>query len=149
MLREGPGVAYELLWADPYLPGVGYENLDPWNYDSNGRLYARTSWNADACWIAISSAAVQQENCPTGWQNGPTAFGHLTLVPMTGHCTDISHRERNNDSALLWKLLPQQKLFYFSGKQKEFVEADPAGMWRVPENVEGHVCTSLDKLKRP
>ncbi len=33
MLRDGPGVAYELLWGDPYLPGVGYQNLDPWVYD--------------------------------------------------------------------------------------------------------------------
>ena len=36
MIREGPGVAYEFFWADPYLPGVGYQNLDPWVYDRPG-----------------------------------------------------------------------------------------------------------------
>ena len=149
MLRDGPGVAYEFLWADPYLPGVGYENLDPWTYDSNGRLFARTSWKPDSCWIALSTAPVQQVNCPAGWENTSNQFGHMTLIPMTGHCADIPHRSNNNDSVVLWKLQPHQKIFYFGGDRKSSIAADPAGMWRLPENVEGSICTSLDKLKRP
>lgn len=149
MLREGPGVAYEFLWADPYLPGVGYENLDPWSYDANGRLFARASWNADSCWIAVSSNGVQQENCPPGWRNSPAHFGHLTLTPMTDPCIDVAHRANHSDAVILWQLQPHQRLFYLSDKRKESVEADAAGMWRFPENVDGHVCTSLDKLKRP
>ena len=149
ILREGPGVAYELLWADPYLPGVGYANLDPWIYDSNGRLFARSSWNPDSCWIALSSNGVQKENCPPGWENAPSIFGHLTLVPVTSHCIDVPHRKNNNDSVVLWKLAPHQKVFFFSSERKESTAADAAGLWRTPENVEGHVCTSLDKLKRP
>src|SRR5207244_2745719 len=39
MVREGPGVAYEFLWADPYLPGVVYQNSDAWSYDPHGRLF--------------------------------------------------------------------------------------------------------------
>jgi hypothetical protein len=149
MLRDGPGVAYEFLWADPYLPGVGYENLDPWTYDTNGRLFARRSWNADACWIAISSSGVQQENCPAGWQNVANEFGHLTLMPMAGRCAEVPHRKSNKDVIILWKLRSQQKMFYLTGEKKESVDADSAGMWRLSENVEGRVCTSLDKLKRP
>jgi len=149
MLREGAGVAYELLWADPYLPGVGYQNLDPWTYDANGRLFARASWNSDSCWIAISSGAVQQENCPAGWQNVSNPFGHMTLTPMSGRCTEVPRRKNNNDSVVLWRLQPRQKVIYFSQQRKEPVEADAAGMWRLPQNVEGRVCISLDKLKRP
>ena len=26
MATDGPGVAYEFLWANPYLPGLGYHN---------------------------------------------------------------------------------------------------------------------------
>ncbi len=40
-IHEGEGVAYELLWADPYLPGVGYQNLDPWLYDRVARHACR------------------------------------------------------------------------------------------------------------
>ena len=126
-----------------------YENLDPWSYDVHGRLFARTSWNADSCWIAIASTGVQQENCPAGWQNTTATFGHLTLTPVVGHCAQVEHPKRNSDATIVWKLPPQQKVFYFSDERKSSEEADAAGMWRVPENVEGHVCTSLDKLKRP
>ncbi len=137
MLRDGPGVAYEFLWADPYLPGVGYANLDPWTYDTNGRLFARRSWNSDACWIGVSSGPLQQENCPPGWQNVANQFGHLTLMPMDSRCTEIPHRKSNNDVIILWKLQPNQKVFYFAGEKKEPVDADSAGMWRLSENVEG------------
>lgn len=148
MLREGPGVAYELLWADPYLPGVGYQNLDSWLYDEIGRLFARSSWNPEACWIEISKAGVEQQGCPRDWQNVPAVFGHLTLAPLTGHCVDLPVRKRN-ESALLWRSQPHAKVFYLSGDRKEAAETDAAGMWRVPENVGGRVCVSLDKLKRP
>lgn len=148
MLRDGPGVAEELLWADPYLPGVGYQNLDPWIYDTHGRLFARSAWTADACWIALSSSGVDQENCPNGWQSKATDFGHLTLIPVAGRCLDVPRRTHNNDAAILWKLAPRQPLSYVSAGRKEQAEADRTGLWRVPENAEGQVCT-LDKLKRP
>lgn len=149
MLREGPGVAYEFLWADPYLPGVGYENLDTWTYDSNGRLFARRSWDVDTCWIGISASGLQQQNCPSGWQNVAERFGHLTLIPMSATCVAVPHRKTNADVVILWKLQPHQRLFYYSAEKKEPLESDAAGMSRLPENVEGDVCTSLDKLKRP
>ena len=51
MLRDGPGVAYEFLWADPYLPGIAYQNMDPWTYDAAGSLFARANWDAKSCWM--------------------------------------------------------------------------------------------------
>ena len=43
--KEGPGVAYEFLWADPYLPGLGYFNMEPWVYlRDSGFLIARSNW---------------------------------------------------------------------------------------------------------
>ncbi len=141
LLRDGPGVAYEFLWADPYLPGVGYQNLDPWLYDSNGRLFARTTWDPDACWIAVSSRGVEQENCPDGWQPIANHFGHLTLVPAVERCTEVAHRKNNNETVILWRMRPHQTITYVAGKQKSTIAADQAGMWRLPENVEGRVCT--------
>ena len=77
----------------------------------------------------------------------------MTLMPMAGHCVDVPHRKDHNDSVILWKLQPHQKVFYLSGEKsgenKVAAEADAAGLWRMPENVQGEVCTSLDKLKRP
>ncbi len=78
MLRDGPGVAYEFLWADPYLPGVAYQNMDPWIYDPAGRLFARTDWEHDACWISVSPKWHNEQNCG----KSVTQFGTLTLTTL-------------------------------------------------------------------
>ncbi len=141
-LREGPGVAYELLWADPYLPGVGYQNMDTWVYDDYGRLFARANWEAYSCWIEISARGVKQENCPANWQQETVAFGHLTLIPMTARCIDIPH-VANNESVLVWKLQPGQKVTYGKGKEQRTSAADDAGIWRPSAYVEDRACLAL------
>jgi hypothetical protein len=142
MVREGPGVAYELLWADPYLPGVGYQNLDPWWYDQvSGRLLARTNWEPNACWIKITTKGVEQQNCPANWQTQTVNFGHLQLTPMTQPCVEVQ-RTAPNITTLLWKLKPNGKLKYTEEKKSMTVGADTSGFWRVPANVEGKVCAA-------
>jgi hypothetical protein len=139
-LREGPGVAYELLWADPYLPGVGYQNMDPWLYDEQGRLVARAGWEPTSCWAAISAHGVEQENCPANWQSETVTFGHLTLIPMKEHCVEIPHLTDHNDSVLVWELKPGEKMVHGKGKDQHTSEADAAGIWRPGGAVEGKVC---------
>jgi hypothetical protein len=141
MIREGPGVAYEFLWADPYLPGVGYQNLDPWVYDPNGRLFARSNWSPDACWIAISTRGVEEENCPAGWRDRTTEFGRMTLIPMTARCQDLPS-VASNQTILLWRLSPRQSVSYREGKQQHSAQADAAGLLRVSAGTEGKVCTA-------
>lgn len=139
MIREGTGVAYELLWGDPYLPGVGYQNLEPWLYDPDGRLFARTDWNPDSCWVHIATSGLEEENCPPEWRAKPIIFGHLTLVSMNATCTFAPHRP-STEVTILWKLQPHQSLSFLENKKIVKIEADPAGMWRVPGNVEGNIC---------
>jgi hypothetical protein len=141
-LREGPGVAYELLWADPYLPGVGYQNMDTWLYDDHAHLFARAGWEPNSCWVAISANGVDQENCPLNWQTEAVSFGHLTLIPMTERCLDIPRLANNNESILVWKLKPGQNVTHGKGKDQSSAEADAAGMWRPGANVEGRVCAA-------
>ena len=148
MVREGEGVAYELLWADPYLPGVGYENMDPWSYGEDGTLLARTDWNQDACWVQVLRGKVQQEDCPNGWQTKTMAFGRLTLVPMTGNCIAVP-RHRNDESVIVSQLRPSQPVHFILNGAKVSQTADPSGMWLTPGNADGEVCTSLDTLKVP
>lgn len=140
MIREGPGVAFEFLWADPYLPGVGYQNLDPWAYDPDaGRLFARTDWTPQACWIGISKTGIEDEHCPLNWQNATTKFGHLSLIPMTGQCAELPPR-KGNDFAILWKLPPNQVVTFIAEKDQHTAQADPSGMLRLGGNVSGKVC---------
>jgi hypothetical protein len=142
-LHEGPGVAYELLWADPYLPGIAYQNLDPWIYDQAGsRLFARSDWSDNACWISIAKSGVQELNCSPGWQNKPIEFGSMTLMPMSPKCLDIE-RQSGRQNLVIWKLQPGESVGYRDHKddKKEIiVHADVSGMWQPGANVSGRIC---------
>jgi hypothetical protein len=138
-VHEGPGVGYELLWADPYLPGVGYQNMDSWIYDDHARLFARSSWEPNSCWISISAKGVEQENCPPNWKKQTVTFGRLTLIPMIDRCVEVPH-VANNETVLVWQLQPEQKLGQGKGKDIRTTEADAAGIWRPGSNVEGRAC---------
>ncbi len=140
-IHEGPGVAYEFLWANPYLPGIGYQNLDPWAYDAKGRLFARTNWDLNACWIAVSTNGVEEQNCAPGWRNVTQTFGHLTLIPATATCIDVP-RLNVNEAAILWQFRPGETLVYREKKQRVEAHADPAGMLRVGRYFEGKICRS-------
>lgn len=140
MLRDGPGVLYELLWADPYLPGVGYQNLDPWLYDdASDMLLARSDWSPKPCWVQILGGKTEEHGCPPNWADQPSHFGHLDLMPFSGKCTEVAHPP--NQSVILSKLAPGQKLRYSDGGDKpQVATAGTAGLWRVPVNVNGRVC---------
>jgi len=139
-VREGPGVAYELLWADPYLPGVSYRNMDPWMYQPGREFVARADWNTDTCWIDISQAGVQEDNCPAHWRDKSAPFGRLNLVPVSGTCVDVPARN-SKQALMLWRLRPGQEFTYPNGeKTPALAEADTLGLWQVPSNVEGKVC---------
>lgn len=140
MITEGPGVAYEFLWADPYLPGIAYRNLDPWVYDPAGRLFARTNWDANSCWVANTQRGIAQENCRSLALERSQTFGSLTLLPMFTPCLDVPART-NRETLILWRLKPRETITYRGEEKKELSEAaDAAGMWLVPENVQGKVC---------
>lgn len=139
MVREGPGVAYELLWGDPYLPGVGYQNLDPWVYDGNGHLFARSSWNTDACWISISAQGTSDENCPHGWQASAQSFGRMILIPMTGHCAQVPHHDATV-RIMFWHLEPNEEILYGAGREAAIMHADTAGLLHPNTDIQGKIC---------
>lgn len=141
MLRAGPGVAYEFLWADPYLPGIGYQNLDPWVYDPHGRLFARTNWSPKACWIGINSQGIQEQNCPPGWRGKPASFGGLTLISMTEKCVTVTPSPKGH-ALILWSLPPGQILDFKLAGKRQTARAGSAGLWRVLPEVRGKVCRS-------
>jgi len=139
-LTEGPGVAYEFLWADPYLPGVAYRNLDPWVYDPAGRLFARTSWDSDSCWLSNNFEGLRTKYCDRKQIDSVQKFGTLTLLPMNAQCVDLPKRQ-NRESLVLWRLNPGEAVTYRGEGKKDVSEtADPRGMWLVPENAHDKVC---------
>ncbi len=143
-LRDGPGVAYEFLWADPYLPGIAYQNMDPWTYDPAGILFARDNWDAKSCWMAISPVGTQQINCETSPVQA-RQFGTLKLLAIASPCLNVSARI-NNQSVIVSSLKPKAPVTFERNKQRTTEQADPGGMWPVPNDTAGKVCvTSQNK----
>ncbi len=144
MLRNGPGVAYEYLWADPYLPGIAYQNMDPWVYNPAGELLARTGWEANACWLSIRPDHSSQENCSAAPPREPLEFGTMRLVPFTPPCADIPNLNRNQE-LILSRLGANASLVFEHGNSQTATKADPAGLWRAPNPGTGRVCVPSRK----
>lgn len=144
VVQSGPGVGYEFLWADAYLPGVGYQNLEPWIYwEKLGHLWARTDWSSNACWINLVPNGAKEENCPAGWQERAMQFGRLRLIPITERCVTLPDFDRNQ--VVLLRAPPNAKLSYIHEKEKEKEKkyeamTDAAGLWHLVEGVQGKVC---------
>jgi len=139
MLRDGPGVAYEYLWADPYLPGIAYQNMDPWLYDMNGHLLARTDWQPDSCWISLSAGQTTVQNCGRAPLTQEMKFGSLTLRPLSSGCSVVA--PRSPKETLIFRMPAGIPLNYERQGDKTTRQVpDSAGLWSVPVDTSGKVC---------
>jgi hypothetical protein len=60
LMRGAFGIPYELLWANPYQPGLSYYHLPLAMHQSTaGRLVLRSSWEDDATWFHYGEGKVQ------------------------------------------------------------------------------------------
>jgi hypothetical protein len=58
-LMRGPfGIPHELLWANPYLPGLSYTYM-PDQAHMRGILLVRSSWDEEATWFGYSNGKAQ------------------------------------------------------------------------------------------
>jgi hypothetical protein len=60
LMRGTYGIAYELLWANPYQPGLSYYHVPLALHDEiGGQLFVRSSWEDDASWIGFFGGQLQ------------------------------------------------------------------------------------------
>jgi hypothetical protein len=60
LMRGAFGIPYELLWANPYQPGLSYQHVPLALHDEiGGQLYVRSSWNDDASWVGFFKGQLQ------------------------------------------------------------------------------------------
>lgn len=61
LMRGLFGNPYELLWANPYQPGLSYYHVPLVIHDDFlGRLFVRSSWEDDARWAAYADGKLQE-----------------------------------------------------------------------------------------
>ncbi|MCO5351078.1 MAG: hypothetical protein M9913_09295 [Bryobacteraceae bacterium] len=78
-LMRGPfGAPYELLWANPYQPGLSYTYM-PELFHAHGQILARSHWDEDATWFSYRPGHAQ------AFQNGRRIAVNLkaNLAPVT------------------------------------------------------------------
>jgi len=60
LMRGALGIAYELLWANPYQPGLSYYHTPLVAHDAvGGELYVRSTWEDDAAWLGFFGGRLQ------------------------------------------------------------------------------------------
>jgi len=60
LLRGAFGIPYELLWANPYQPGLSYYHVPLALHDEiGGQLFVRSSWEDDADWAGFFGGQLQ------------------------------------------------------------------------------------------
>lgn len=58
LMRGELGIAYELLWANPYLPGLSFTYM-PDVFHGRGQLLVRSGWDEDAAWFGYWDGRAQ------------------------------------------------------------------------------------------
>ena len=60
IMRGSLGAVYEFLWANPYQPGLNYDQVPlVFHEPYTGEVFARTSWDEDATWIGYFEGRLQ------------------------------------------------------------------------------------------
>lgn len=60
LMRGTLGITYELLWANPYQPGLSFQHVPLALHDEiAGQLFVRSSWDDDASWVGFFNGRLQ------------------------------------------------------------------------------------------
>jgi len=60
LMRGVLGIAYEMMWANPYQPGLSYYHVPLVAHDAvGGELFVRSAWEDDAAWLGFFGGQLQ------------------------------------------------------------------------------------------
>jgi len=156
LLRSPLGAPYELLWANPYLPGLSYYHAPLVSHDRiMGTLFVRSSWDEDATWLGYFGGELQvftKEGLTIVKQqpaSGPILLGDTAVVVATGVST-LHLQEADLKHVFLLGLRPGVDYEVRVGDEVASQQtADPGGILAIsPEpNQELRIC--LRERTRP
>ena len=92
MMRGSLGAVYEFLWANPYQPGLNYDQVPlVFHEPYTGEVFARTSWDEDATWIGYFDGRLQL------FQNGEPPDPAAGRGRQSGPGRNGDHRQRSGE----------------------------------------------------
>jgi hypothetical protein len=153
LMRSPFGAPYELLWANPYLPGLSHYHAPLLFHDERlGRLFVRSSWDEDATWLGYGDGELQVftkdglrliKQQPA---SKPIRLGEVAVIETSGASTlrveapDVWH-------VFLLGLRPGASYELKVAEAKPVQKtADPGGIIHVPVEPQASIVVRLREL---
>src|SRR6185295_4463720 len=137
MMRGSLGAVYEFLWANPYQPGLNYDQVPlVFHEPYTGEVFARTSWDEDATWIGYFEGRLQLfqngrlQTLRAGAAVNPVQVGSATITSAPAR--DASKFRLQNDTLFVLGLAPRSDYAVeIDDQELEFLNTDTGGTLRV------------------
>jgi hypothetical protein len=138
MMRGSLGAVYEFLWANPYQPGLNYDQVPlVFHEPYTGELFARTSWDEDATWIGYFEGRLQLfqngslQTLRQGAAVSPIQVGSATVVSAPSR--DAAKFHLNNETLFVLGLAPRSEYAVeIDDQEMELLDTDAGGTLQVP-----------------
>jgi hypothetical protein len=151
VMRGSLGAVYEFLWANPYQPGLNYDQVPlVFHEPFTGEVFARTSWDEDATWIGYFEGRLQLfqngklQTLRQGAAVGPIQVGSATITsaPSISNTPskDAAKFHLSNETLFVLGLAPRSEYAVeIDDQELEFLDTDAGGTLRVPTSGGGDV----------
>ena len=137
LMRGSLGAVYEFLWANPYQPGLNYDQIPlVFHEPYTGEVFARTSWDEDATWIGYFEGRLQLfqngrlQTLRAGAAVTPVQVGSATITSAPAR--DASKFRLQNEILFVLGLAPRSEYAVeIDDQELEFLNTDAGGTLRV------------------
>ena len=138
VMRGSLGAVYEFLWANPYQPGLNYDQVPlVFHQPYTGEVFARTSWDEDATWIGYFEGRLQLfrngslQTLRAGAAVNPVQVGTATVTNAPAQ--DAAKFRLQNQTLFVLGLAPRSEYAVeIDDQELEFLNTDAGGTLRVP-----------------
>ena len=152
-MRGGLGAVYEFLWANPYQPGLNYDQVPlVFHQPYTGELFARTSWDEDATWIGYFDGRLQLfqkgslQTLRQGAAVNPVQIGTATITSTPSR--DAAKFRLSNETLFVLGLAPRSGYAVeIDDQELEFLDTDAGGTLRIPMSGAGQDTGVRVKLR--
>ena len=157
MMRGGLGAVYEFLWANPYQPGLNYDQVPlVFHEPHSGEVFARTSWDEDATWIGYFDGRLQLfqngrlQTLRQGAAVSPTQVGTATITSAPAKDAARFHIQNSgNQTLFVLGLAPRSEYAVeIDDQELELLDTDSGGTLQVPTYGSSDVGVRV-KLRGP
>lgn len=141
MMRGSLGAVYEFLWANPYQPGLNYDQVPlVFHEPYSGEVFGRTSWDEDATWIGYYEGRLQLfqngrlQTLREGASVTPVQVGTATVTSAPAKdAAKFRIGNPGNQTLFVLGLAPQSEYAVeIDDQELEFLDTDTGGTLTVP-----------------